>query len=212
MKISGSFLMVSLMLLSNPVLANEPLSPCFDFSKPNSQLLRSSTDQFPEEGSEFLAHGWRDEIALRERVAWAEVRGTARQSIPALLKKLQDPMTHRDPGNTRVTATSVPFPGAWLRQKVEVKLKPVFFLTLEWIEEWMFVITDGTVSDPKKVLVSFQKTSGTAHIRRFCGNFLLSKIGPEMTGVTIQEEIIADRRKPEDVEKGLLGTLRTLRK
>jgi hypothetical protein len=185
---------------------------CFDLSKPNTIPLRPEPANYPAEGLETVEKGLKDDASGKERIAWASLQGVVHAPLSNVLQRLQDPMTTRDPGSTEVKVTSVPEPGALLKQSIRVVVKPVFFLTIEWVEAWTFVILEGSAADPKKILISYQKTAGTSHIRRFCGSILLQKVNPNLTGISHHEEIIADRRSPGDVANGMIGTLRTLRK
>ena len=185
--------------------ASEKSNPCFQLDQVNLKPLRPGRTATAEDQS---SSGTDKDTDLR----WAEVSGLVPKPIDEILTRLMDPMTTRDPEITRLETSVVKVPGALLKQSIAVKIKPIFFLTLEWVEEWMFAERPGIAPQEREILISYQKISGTSHIRHFCGNMTLRQIGPKSTSVSFYEEIIADRRKAEDVERGLQGTLRALRK
>ena len=180
-------------------------APCFKLDQVNLKTLRPARTATAEDQS---SSGTEKDTDLQ----WAEASGLVPKPLEEVLTRLMDPMTTRDPEITRLETSVVKIPGALLKQSIGVKVKPIFFLTLEWLEEWMFAEKPGNGPQAREVVISYQKISGTSHIRHFCGNMTLRQIGPNNTSVSIYEEIIADRRKAEDVERGLQGTLKVLRK
>lgn len=179
--------------------------PCFKLDQVNLKPLRPARTATAEDQS---SSGTDQDTDLR----WAEASGLVPKPLEEVLTRLMDPMTTRDPEITRLETSVIKVPGALLKQSIAVKVKPIFFLTLEWMEEWLFAEKPGTGPLAREVVISYQKTSGTSHIRHFCGNMTLRQIGLKNTSVSLYEEINADRRKAEDVEHGLQGTLRALRK
>jgi len=100
----------------------------------------------------------------------------------------------------------------FLKKMIEkIVVKPVFFITIAWSEEWGFGLKKGTPANPEAIVISYQKTEGTSHIKHLCGNISLQMLSPTSTGVFIYEEVQADRRSSDDVLNGITGTLRTLR-
>ena len=182
--------------LASPPSAQEG---CFDLSRPNQTLLRPRSETEPfglDEPSGF---------------AWAKSEGVIEKPISTVLKLLLNPMTTRDPEITKLTVSEIKVPGALHKDLIHVRVKPIFFLTLEWDEEWLYTLKAGTPETPKSVVIAYQKINGTSHIEHFCGTILLERISEARTGISQVEEIKADRRSPKDVYQGLLGTLRTLR-
>jgi hypothetical protein len=191
-----------------PGLAAESApSLCFDSSKPSIKLLRPPPPRFPDPGKEQESFG-KDATTGFD---WAAAAGRVSKPIGTVLEKLLDPMTTRDRETTTVEMEHQPVKGAIDKQHIKIKVKPFFFLTLEWEEDWLYSIKKGTPAKMESVVISYQKTSGTSHIEHFCGTILLQKLAPDTTGVFLTEEIKADRRSAEDVYRGLAGTLRTLR-
>jgi hypothetical protein len=181
--------------------------PCFDFSKKSTRILSPSPYSYPEIGRESRELGTDAKTGLD----WARVAGMVKLPIEKVNTKLLDQMTTRNPKTTTITTESLTPNGALTRTRVAIRVKPVFFITLEWEEEWAHTLIEGTPEAPKEILISYQKTKGTSHIRHFCGNILLKALSPTTTGVFLYEQIDADQRDPDEVADGLLGTLKTLR-
>jgi hypothetical protein len=201
-------LVFSVLLGVSPSPASErAASLCFDLSKPNLGLLKPPPGTFPEIGKEEQHYGSDEKTGYE----WAFAAGRVNLPISKVLAKFLDPMTTRDRETTTVEMRRIPVPGAIEKQHIKVRVKPIFFLTLEWEEEWLFSIKKGKPTRMESVVISYQKTNGTSHIEHFCGSILIQKLTPEKSGVFLAEEIKADRRSAEDVHRGLMGTLRTLR-
>jgi hypothetical protein len=184
-----------------------PQEGCFDLSRPNQALLRPAPSHYSEAGKEIEAFGL-DEAT---KFAWAKLDGIVEKPLAQILTRLLDPMTTRDPDITKLSVSEIKVPGALHKDLIHVKVKPIFFLTLEWEEEWLYTVKEGKPEAPKSVVIAYQKINGTSHIEHFCGTILLERISDRRTGIYLVEEIKADRRSPKDVYQGLLGTLRTLR-
>ena len=185
-----------------------PPGGCHDPDRPGTALLRPAPVRYPEAGKEATASG-RDPAT---GYAWAVVDAMIPSPLAPLLKRAADPLTTKGPENKGIEVIPLKLQGTWRKDRVHVRIKPVFFLTLEWDEDWSTVIKEGTADAPKAALVMYQKTNGTSHIEHFCGNILLERISDAATGIHLVEEIKADRRSPEDVLNGLRGTLQTLQK
>jgi hypothetical protein len=199
---------ISVLLLSIPCFSgNSVASPCFDLNQPNVTLLKPSPTTFPEIGKESQSFG-KDE---KTGYDWAIASGRVNKPLSLILERLLDPMTTRDREITEVEMNRVEVKGALQKQHLKIKVKPIFFLTLEWEEDWLYTIKKGKPGKMESVVISYQKTSGTSHIEHFCGNILIQRIKSGVSGVFLTEEIKADRRSAEDVYRGLMGTLRTLR-
>ncbi len=180
---------------------------CFDFSKKSTRMLAPAPYSYPDTGRESRELGTDSKTGLD----WGQVAGVVKLPIEKVNLKLLDQMTTRNPKTTTISTEALPLNGALTRTRVAIRVKPVFFITLEWEEEWAHTLLEGTVESPKEILISYQKTQGTSHIRHFCGNILLKSLNPTTTGVFLYEQIDADQRDPDEVADGLLGTLRTLR-
>jgi hypothetical protein len=198
-----------LFVLSTPTRAEEPASRplCFDLSRKNVRLLAPPPSHFPPPGSELLEHGTEKITGLD----WGRVAGTVKRPIDRVNALLLEPLFTRNPKHTTVTRLPLSENGSLNRYRVKITVKPIFFLTLEWEEEWTHALIEGTAEAPKSILISYQKTAGTSHIRHFCGNILIKALSPDSSGVYLVEHIDADRRDSEEVMNGLLGTLKALR-
>ncbi|NDG85225.1 MAG: hypothetical protein EBX52_09360 [Proteobacteria bacterium] len=195
-------------LIPGSFAAPIPADGCFATDRPVTSALRPAPARYPDPGKETASSG-RDPAT---GYAWAMVDATLPAPIAQLLNKVADPMTTKGEGNPGFEVLPLKLPGTYRKDRVHVRIKPVFFLTLEWDEDWSTTIKDGTAEAPRVALVSYQKTNGTSHIDHFCGNIQLERISETTTGIHLVEEIKADRRSPEDVLNGLRGTLRTLQK
>ncbi|MBU6155176.1 MAG: hypothetical protein KGP28_12805, partial [Bdellovibrionales bacterium] len=120
---------------------------------------------FPEIGKEIEAFG-KDE---KTGTDWASAAGRVNQSVSLILEKLLDPMTTRDRETTRVEMERQTVKGAIEKQHIKVRVKPIFFITLEWEEDWLYTIKKGKPGRMESVVISYQKTGGTSHIQHFCG-------------------------------------------
>ncbi len=180
-------------------------SNCFDPSKPNPPLLHPSSDRY-EEGKDPSDYGT-DE----KKNDWAQVSGVVHKSVQDLYQKLLNPKTIRNGSNTKVVVDEVETKDFLKHTLQKITVKPVFFITIDWKEDWLYTLKDGTATDPKGLIVSYQKIEGTSHIKHLCGNIVLTQLGPNYTGVYLYEEVQADRRSAQDVLSGISGTLRTLR-
>jgi hypothetical protein len=203
----GPLILLITLFFSSPSMAENDQGLCFDLNRANTKLLKPAPATYPEIGMETESFGSDPKTGYD----WAMASGRVKKPVSEILKRLLDPMLTRDADITQVSVTSSPVPGTLQKNHVQIRVKPVFFLTLEWEEDWLYTLKKGSREKPIEVLISYQKTNGTSHIQHFCGNILIQKITPEWSGVYLTEEIKADRRSAEDVYRGLMGTLRTIR-
>jgi hypothetical protein len=186
--------------------AGEVRPLCFDLSKKSTKLLGDPPREFPGAGSEQVVSGTDSKTGLD----WGRVVGRVKKPLKKVNELMLDPMITRNAKTTTVTTETLPDAGFLTRYRVAIRVKPVFFITLEWEEIWAHSLLEGTPDAPKSILISYQKTQGTSHIRHFCGNILLKEIDKDTTGVFLIENIDADQRDPDEVANGLLGTLKIL--
>jgi hypothetical protein len=186
--------------------AGEVRPLCFDLSKKSTKFLGDPPREFPGTGSEQVTFGTDAQTGLD----WGRVVGRVKKPIKKVNELLLDPMLTRNAKTTTVTPEKLPEAGFLSRYRVAIRVKPVFFLTVEWEEMWAHALLDGTPEAPKSILISYQKTGGTSHIRHFCGNILLKEIDKDTTGLFLIEHIDADHRDADEVANGLIGTLKTL--
>jgi hypothetical protein len=196
------YLLVSIPFLSQVALAD---ATCFDLSKSSLTLLKPAPAKFVSDTDS--AESGTD----TKNNDWGQISGVVNKPIADLYKKLQDPKTIRNSDTTHVTVVTVDTK-EFLKKIIEkIVIKPVFFITIDWSEEWGFALKHGTPEKPEEIVISYQKSEGTSHIKMLCGNILLQSLSANSTGVFIYEQVQADRRTPKDVLNGITGTLRTLR-
>jgi hypothetical protein len=184
--------------------ASESLAPCFDFSTKITTPLKPAPTQF-EKGQDI------SKLTEGDSFDSARVSGRIEKPILALYQKLLDPRTIRADEDIEIKVKTTESKDYLKRITQSIKITPVFFITLEWNEEWVYALKEGTPEAPKSIVISFEKTSGTSHIQRLCGNYVLQSLGPTLTGVFIYEEMGADRRDAKDILNDITGTLKTLR-
>lgn len=182
---------------------------CFNFKDKITTALKAAPTKF-ESGKDFTSKGQN-----KSEVDWAEVGGLVNKSVKDLYLKLLDPKTIRSGDNVKVNASDLqsnPIAKNYLKYiEQSIELKPRWFLTLKWKENWAYTLLDGTAENPKTILISFQKFEGTSHIERFCGSILLQTISPTQSSVYIYQEMKASRRDAQNILDDITGTLRTLR-
>lgn len=145
-------------------------------------------------------------------VNWAAVRAQAGKPIATLYQLLLDHGNTRSPRVDEMALEKLENPAYLNLELVRFLIKPFLFVKIRWTEEWGFALAEGTVQDPREIVVSYEKTDGTSHIEHLCGNMVLRKLTDKSTDVFLYEEAKATGRKVKDTLDGLLGTLKTLRK
>lgn len=184
--------------------AAAPSEGCFTLEKPRTFLGPIAADD------QFLTGDNRDGGKLAAPgVHWASTTHTHSVGQNALIERLSDPFSIKDPKTQKVTvklAEKDPKQPSLERfESRTIGMNPVFFVHIEWIEEWFF---DRLT--PKKMLISYQKRSGTSHMRHFCGNILIEELGPSMARLSMYEELDADYRKAADVLSSVQGTAKNV--
>jgi hypothetical protein len=89
---------------------------------------------------------------------------------------------------------------------------PVFF-TQHWVMGWYHTLQEGTTAAPQKILIQYQKTSGTSHIAFWQGAVTLESVTATVTSVAMRDEVQADQTGPTESAGSvtdLVGKLRTL--
>jgi hypothetical protein len=186
------------------VQAADSAKPCFDFSTKVTTPLKAPPEKY-EAGKDL------SESHATEKTDIAQISGVVEKPILEIYQKLLDPKTLRNDEHTEIKTKETESKDYLKRITQSIKIKPVFFLTLEWNEEWVYAVKDGTAEAPKTMVISFEKTAGTSHIQHECGSYVLKALSPTSTGVFIYEEMKADRRDAKDLLNDITGTLRTLR-
>jgi hypothetical protein len=141
---------------------------------------------------------------------WGSARAMLAMPIAEALKQLQDQKTLKNPEESDVEVKHEKRPGLADWQSVDITIHPFPLISVDWTEQWAYKITKGNEAKPKEILIAYQKSAGTDHIRHFCGNIWLKADGSK-TDFAVYEEAEATRRTPEAIAKGHLGTIRTIR-
>ncbi len=179
--------------------------PCFDFEHPIIKPLRPPIPM--KKKGDARASG-----KLQAGGGWAAARGKVQHPIGEVLQRILDPSTIKDTKKAHIEVKRQQRTGYYVFETFSIDSKPAPFVSLQWEEDWGFVIAQGTPEKPEEVVISYEKTSGTDYIHHLCGSIVLRALGASATDVYLYEEIDATGRSPEDSLKGHLGTLRTLRR
>ena len=203
------FLTVLFNLTHSPSLqAIETTQPCFDFNqKELKTLIELPSNLNFEKDIESTGHSEFD---------WATKGGIVEKPILGLYQKLLDPSTIRNDPKTKIELKEIENKNFIKTQNIHIHSRPVFFLTLDWNEQWGFQLKEGTETNPEAILISYQKTEGTSYIKTLCGNIFLkaltdSKSKQPKTSVFFYERVNATRRNEKDILNNISGTLKTLR-
>jgi hypothetical protein len=191
-----------------------PAQTCFNFKAAITAPLVPAPAENPKEPMEKtdpFDFGRKERGGAQQRYDFAQVSGYVQAPVRKIFELLTDPRTVRPDLETKITVKEMPEPHFLKQIEERIHIQPAWFLTLEWDERWAFSLLKGTKEKPETILASYEKVSGTAHLRHLCGNILIQKVSPEKSSVYLYEEVDADRREAKDVLKGLRGTLSTLR-
>jgi hypothetical protein len=193
--------------VSAPSPSPEGASLCFDFSTPQGIKPLSSPIPFGTPArTDTTASGLNPQGG-----GWGAARALLEIPIAEALKLLRDQTTLKDPKASDLEISRETRPGLIDFQTVGITIHPFPLISIHWTEQWAYRITDGTEAAPREALIAYQKTSGTSHIRHFCGNIWLKAESPTQTDFAVYEETDATHREATDIAQGHLGTLRTLR-
>jgi len=198
----GSLLLV-LLFFHLTALGVELKPGCFDFTTVPDPLVAPIPLDPTQDTSSFAQ--------FPSGIDWAAARGIVARPIVTVYKLLLDHYTWKPPGKNKLETVEIQKPGFKDFHLVKIVLKPFPLIAITWEEEWAYALVDGTDTDPKKFLISYQKASGTSHLQHLCGSVILTALTPESTDVFLYEQCKASRRNAEDIANGHLGTLKTLR-
>jgi len=182
-------------------------SACFDFSRPIVEPLRPPIPL--AEGRDNSAHG-----TYANGVAWASTRTVLPIPIRSVYAKVLDHRNEKDMRKTTLTTKVLERPGFLQFDLVDVVVTLHVLLVnvkVAWTEAWGYTLVEGTESDPRKIVVSYQKVAGTGHIQRQCGSYVLEARG-SATDISMYEEIKADRRSARDTRDMHAGILENFRR
>ncbi len=149
------------------------------------------------------------------QLVWAKAQGNLNIPFDRVFDKLKDhKMTAgEDISEFEVTVIKKDLiEDRFEHHDVHFIVKPFPFFTVEWDEAWNYDLQEGTKKDPIKILISYEKISGTTHIKHLCGNILISKVSDSVTDVFMYEEVNATQRNEKDTEKSLLKIFQNIGK
>lgn len=185
-----------------------PQKACFDFSRPVVKPLRSLPSlrlgASPEQ---------KISQAAGERAGdlkWAAVRGEVPRPLSEIVEELKSHEITKSGRVSEMNVVDFSDPHFLARQKVVFTVKPFLFIEVNWTEDWAFTPIKTERGEPTQILVAYEKTEGTSHIKHLCGTYELQKIAPDRTLVTLYEEAIATQRSKEDTLNGIRATLEKL--
>jgi hypothetical protein len=196
---------LALALLTGP--AGEAGSACFDFSRPVVEPLRPPIAL--AEGRDNSAYG-----TYENGVAWAATRTVLPMPIRSAYAKVLDHRNEKDMRKTTLATKVLERPGFLQFDLVDVVVTLRVLLVkvkVAWTEAWGYTLVEGTESEPRKIVVSYQKVAGTGHIQRQCGSYVLEARGAA-TDISMYEEIKASRRTARDTRDMHAGILENLRR
>jgi hypothetical protein len=124
---------------------------------------------------------------------YAGARGVVRRPITSVYRWLLDHTNWKDMTKTKLKTVEGKKPGYMAFHTVDVDVNVWAFIRIQWVEEWAYALVEGTPQDPKVIQISYQKRSGTGHLKRLCGSITLKALGPDKTDLYLYEEALADR-------------------
>ena len=198
---------VGLSLALSAGVAGQPGSTCFDFDRRIVEPLRPPIAL--EEGRDNSAFG-----TYPNGVDWAATRTVLPMPIRSVYAKVLDHENQKDMRKTRLATKVLERPGYLRFDLVDVVVTlraPLVKVKLAWTEAWGYTLVEGTESDPRKIVVSYQKVAGTGHIQKQCGSYVLEARG-EATDLSMYEEVRAARRSARDTRDMHAGILANLRR
>ncbi len=185
----------------------EGAGPCFDFSRPIVEPLRPRIALM--EGRDNSTFG-----TYPNGVDWAATRAVLAMPVRSAYARVLDHRNEKDMKKTTLSTTVLERPGYLQFDLVEVVVTLRVLLVkvkVAWTEAWGYTLVEGTESDPRKIVVSYQKVAGTGHIQKQCGSYVIEARG-EATDLSMYEEIKAAHRSAQDTRDMHAGILENFRK
>ena len=180
---------------------------CFDFSRPIVEPLRPPIPLV--EGRDNSTFG-----TYPNGVDWASTRAFLAMPLRSAYAKVLDHRNQKDMKKTTLSTRVQERPGYLQFDLVDVVVTVrvlLFKAKVAWTEAWGYTLVEGTESDPRKIVASYQKVAGTGHIQRQCGSYVLEARG-EATDISMYEEVKADRRSARDTRDMHAGILANFRR
>jgi hypothetical protein len=143
---------------------------------------------------------------------WAVTQGESDRKIDDILKEILGHQTTRSARVSEMQIHVVANPHFLMVQDVHFEVHPFPLIHINWNENWAVSLLKGDAENPQKILVTYEKTSGTSYIQQLCGQFELTSEPNGKTLVDIYEEAAAKGRTEQDTLSGISSTLRALQK
>lgn len=196
-----------LLLGSAPALAD---TTCFDFGAAVTKPLKEPPTDVsrPRNGQDESASGTTPHDS---DVTWAWVRGVVKKPIEQVYALLLDHNTTKSP-KAEIEVEKIESPIYLALHRVKFTIRPFPLVRVQWIEDWAYALAAGSREHPETIVISYQKTEGTTHIRELCGSVVLRKVSEKTTDLYEYEQAKATRRSVVDTLNGVKGTLATLRR
>jgi hypothetical protein len=70
--------------------------------------------------------------------------------------------------------------------------------SVDWVMDWFHTVKSGTNAAPVKIVIRYQKVSGTTYISMWEGDIVLDYISPTVTAIRGTDHINASRTGPDD--------------
>lgn len=179
---------IALLALLSPGFSHADVAPyCFDFSEQITKPLMRPPELKP--GSILSQEG----IRKGDQVEFAGARAIIQRPIKEIYEWLLDHTNWKDMNKTKLKVLESHKAGYTAFHTVDVDVNVWAFINLQWVEQWAYALDEGTEKNPKRYQISYQKLSGTGHIKRLCGSITLKDAGKNKTDAYFYEEALADR-------------------
>jgi hypothetical protein len=163
-------LLISL-AISNAALADVPEAGCFDLSGTDPiKPLQATLARQPGSSGDIVGGG-----------SWAASRAIINRPLDEIVTELKSHEHTKSKRIAEMLISDVEDPKYLLRQLVHFEVHPFPFVNIEWNEDWAFKLEAGTSSSPERVIVAYQKASGTTHISHLCGTYVLARKSADKT-------------------------------
>lgn len=200
----------ALALLTVLLACTSAHAACFDFTKPIDKVLKAPTALAPGKTDKAVSGIVEASGTDNAGVSWAEVRGKSPVPVSRIVWEMKSQVVRKGGGkDSGMTITPLTDPNFMAREQIEFVIKPFPLISVKWVEDWTFNLVQGTRDKPEKVIVAYEKVTGSSHVEHLCGSMVLTRDG-DGTDVSIYEEIKATRRSESDNLNGIRATLRNL--
>ena len=176
---------------------------CFNFAKKVETPLRPLP---PLDKKNEIRQG-----GLGDGTEWGSGRGLVPRSITEIRDWLLDHTNWKDKSKTDIVVKEQPKPGYFAFHEVAVDVTVFAFISISWVENWAYALVSGTLENPRRLAISYQKISGTSHLESLCGSVFLQKVSDKLTDVYLYEQAKAGRYKADDMAKMQIANLKVLR-